>query len=351
MGLASRKKRTASEIAEICGAVLEGDGSLELVGPASLREAEGNHVSFLGNALYRNELDSTRAGAVVLAHEVEVGRDDLALLRCKDPNAAFSRVIEAFLDEAEAPPSGIHGTAWVDPTAKLSPGVCVGANASIGARAVVGADTVIHANVVIGAHATVGERCSLYSGVVIYPNATLGERVIIHGGTVIGSDGFGFDPGPAGWVKVPQCGTVEVGDDVEIGANCAIDRGRFGPTRIGAGAKLDNLVHVAHNVEIGPGALLVAQVGVSGSSRIGTRAILGGQVGVAGHVTVGDGARVGGGSGITKSIEGGADYWGMPAVPKGEELRMRAARRRVPDLLKLVRTLEERVRELEERDR
>jgi UDP-3-O-[3-hydroxymyristoyl] glucosamine N-acyltransferase len=180
---------------------------------------------------------------------------------------------------------------------------------------------------------------------------TVGARCIVHAGTVIGSDGFGFDPTPAGWSKVPQCGTVVVEDDVEIGANCTIDRGRFGATRIGRGSKLDNLVHVAHNVEIGEAVLLVAQVGISGSTRVGDRAILGGKVGVAGHVEIGPGARIGAAGNATKDLPGGQDYWGTPAAPKAVVMRIEAAQRRLPELLKTVRALEQRVAKLEEDDR
>lgn len=351
MGLGIRKTRTASEIAEICGAVLEGDGSVELVGPSTLRDARGDQVSFLGNDLYSGELESTQAGAVVLAHGVKVARDDLALLRCDDPNSAFTRVIGEFQQERELPVAGIHPTAWVDPTASVGLDASVGPNASIGAGAVIGAGAALHANVVVGAGSVVGDACALYPGVVLYPGVTLGERVIVHGGSVIGSDGFGFDPEADGWVKVPQCGTVEIGDDVEIGANCAIDRGRFGPTSIGVGVKIDNLVHIAHNVDVGAGSLLVAQVGISGSARLGRGVILAGKAGVSGHIEVGDGARVGAKSGVTKSIGGDGDYLGMPARPMSQELRVRVAQRRLPELIKTVRALEKRVRELEENQR
>lgn len=348
MGLDKRITRTASEIAEICGATLEGDGSIELVGPASLRDARADQVSFLGNPLYRADLEATAAGAVVVPAGLDVARRDLALLRTDEPNAAFTRVIEAFLDAAEVRPSGVHPTAAVDPDAALGADVAIGPNAVVGAGAELGAGAVVHAGAVVGARARVGAGTVLHAGCVLSPGVQVGAHCVIHAGAVIGSDGFGFDPGPAGWIKVPQCGTVVVEDDVEIGANTTIDRARFGATRIGRGAKLDNLVHVAHNVEIGEGALLIAQVGISGSTRIGARAILAGQVGSVGHVEIGPGARVGGRSVVTKDLPGGADYLGDPARPKAQTLRLQAAQQRLPELVKTIRVLQERVARLEE---
>jgi len=347
LGLETRITRTASEIATICGATLEGDGSVELVGPASLREAEPNQVSFLGNPLYRGELATTSAGAVVVPRGLAVERTDLTLLYSDEPNAAFTRVIDAFLDPRRDGPTGVHPDASVDPTAELGRDVAVGANASIGAGARLGSGVVVHAGAVVGARASVGDGTVLHPGCVLSPGVSVGARCILHAGCVVGSDGFGFDPGPTGWVKVPQCGTVVVEDDVEIGANTTIDRARFGATRIRRGAKLDNLVHVAHNVEVGEGALLIAQVGISGSTRVGARAILAGKVGVVGHVEIGPGARIGGLSVVTKDLPGDADYLGNPARPKAETLRLLAAEQRLPELLKTVRALQERVAKLE----
>jgi UDP-3-O-[3-hydroxymyristoyl] glucosamine N-acyltransferase len=175
---------------------------------------------------------------------------------------------------------------------------------------------------------------------VLYPGVELGRRCLIHAGTVIGSDGFGFDPSPAGWEKVPHFGTVVIGDDVEMGANCAIDRGRFGPTRIGNGVKLDNLVHIAHNVEVEDGALLIAQVGVAGSTRIGKGAILAGQAGIAGHLEIGPGARIGGQSGVGKDVPAGQDQFGTPSREKGEAFRLLALYGKLPELFERVRALE-----------
>lgn len=335
--------RTASELAELCEAVLEGDGALVLVGPAALEEARADQVSFVRSARQAGALNATRAGAVIVPFELPAPRSDLALLRCKDPSRAFSRVVEAFRQPLPAPRPGIHASAVVEPDARIGAGASVGPLCHVGAGAEVGERTVLHAGVVLGPRAKVGPDSVLHAGVVLYDGVELGCRCLIHAGTVIGSDGFGFEPTREGWEKVPQCGTVVVGDDVEMGANCAIDRGRFEATRIGNGVKLDNLVHVAHNVVVEDGALLIAQVGVAGSSRIGARAILAGQAGIAGHIQIGPGARIAAQSGVGRDVPAGQDQFGSPSREKGEAFRLIALYGKLPELFQRVRALEKRL--------
>lgn len=342
-------QRTASELAALCGAVLEGDGGRLLVGPAPLSEANPDQISFLRSARHCAQLESTRAGAVVVPLEVKAERSDLALLRCEDPSRAFSRVVEAFQAEGERPAPGVHPSAVVARDARLGEGVSIGALCVVGALAEVGARVVLHPGVVVGPRARIGADSVLHPGVVLYEGVTLGQRCLLHAGVVIGSDGFGFEPGERGWEKVPQCGTVVVGDDVEIGANCAVDRGRFDATRIGDGVKIDNLVQVGHNVVIGDGALLVAQVGIAGSSRIGERAVLAGQVGVAGHLAIGPGARVAAQSGVGMDLEAGKDYFGTPCREKNEAFRLLALYGKLPELARRLRELEQRLGQAEER--
>jgi UDP-3-O-[3-hydroxymyristoyl] glucosamine N-acyltransferase len=183
--------------------------------------------------------------------------------------------------------------------------------------------------------------------VTLYARVRVGARCVIHSGAVLGADGYGFEPTREGWDKIPQCGTVVVEDDVEIGANVTIDRARFGATRIGRGAKLDNLVQIGHNVVIGEHALVIAQTGIAGSSRVGRRAILAGQVGVAGHVEIGDGARIAGQAGVFSDVPAGADYLGWPARPRGEALRVLALQNKLPELSDRVRELERKLSHLE----
>ena len=336
-------QRTASELAELCGAVLEGDGARVLVGPASLSEARADQVSFLRSARNAPELDGTRAGAVIVPFDLRSQRRDLALLRCQDPSRAFSRVVEVFRPAGARPAPGVDPRAAVARDARLGEGVSIGPGCVVGAGAEIGARCVLHPGVVVGPGARVGEDGELHPGVVLYAGVELGRRCLVHANTVLGSDGFGFEPTRDGWEKVPQCGTVVVGDDVEIGANCAIDRGRFGATSIGHGVKIDNLVHVAHNVVVGDGALLIAQVGVAGSARIGERAVLAGQVGIAGHVEIGPGARIGAQSGVGKDVPAGQDQFGSPSREKGEAFRILTLYWKLPELFQRLRALERRL--------
>jgi UDP-3-O-[3-hydroxymyristoyl] glucosamine N-acyltransferase len=333
-------RRTASELAELCEAVLEGDGARVLVGPAALGDARADQVSFLRSARHAGELERTRAGAVVVPFDLPAHRSDLALLRCRDPSRAFSRVVAAFHPPLPRPEPGVHPSAVVERDVRLGADCSVGPLCHVAAGVELGERVVLHAGVLVGPGAHVGADSVLHAGVVLYDRVRLGRRCLIHSGTVIGADGFGFEPADAGWEKVPQCGTVVVGDDVEMGANCAIDRGRFEATHIGTGVKLDNLVHVAHNVVIEDGALLVAQAGVAGSARIGARAVLAGQVGVVGHLHVGAGARIAAQSGVAKDVPAGEEQFGYPAREKGEAFRLLAAYAKLPELLQRVRALE-----------
>jgi len=338
---------TVSDIARLCDATLEGDGDREVVGPATLSDAGPDEVSFLGNSLYLSELERTNACAVLVGQDVSTERCDLTLLRCANPSRAFTRVIEAFRLPTERPSAGIHPSAIVDPTADLGANVLVGPHAVIGPDARLGAAVVVHGGVHVGARSRIGQRTVLYPRVVLYHDVVLGARCIVHAGAVLGADGFGFEPTETGWEKIPQCGSVEVGDDVEIGANATIDRGRFRATRIGSGTKIDNLVQIAHNVQIGERSLILSQVGVAGSSKVGKGVILAGQVGVVGHVEIGDGARVSAQSGVSKSLPGGKDYFGSPAKPQREALRQVAALGRIDELNRRVEALEMRLSELE----
>jgi len=339
--MATRERTfTLEELAQLCGAELAGDGARRIDGLASLSEAGPSDISFLANPKYRRDFESTRAGAVLVDRRTSSGRAELALLRCADPNRAWTAVIQAFAPAAAAARSGVHPSAAIDPSAEVDPSAWIGPNCSVEAGARVGARAVLHANVALGASTRVGEGSVLHPGVVLYEGVEVGARCIVHAGAVLGSDGFGFERDASGWVKVPQCGTVIVEDEVEIGANCTIDRARFGATRIGRGAKLDNLVHVAHNVRIGARALLIAQVGIAGSSSVGSDAILAGQVGVVGHVAIGNRSSVSAQSGVTGDVPDGAVYSGTPARPRMQSLRSQAQLSRVDSLARRIEALE-----------
>lgn len=340
---------TASELAQALGASLEGDGSRVLTGLAALNEAGPSDVSFLANDKYKPQLDTTEAGCVVVAADEAVGREDLTLLRVENPSRAFSAVIERFRPEPPRPAPGIHPTAVIEAGAEIARDARIGAYCVIAAGARIEEGVTLHPGCQVGVNSRVGRDSELFGRVVLYHEVQVGERCIVHAGTVLGADGFGFEPTATGWDKIPQCGTVVVEDDVEIGANCTVDRGRFGATRIGRGAKIDNLCHVAHNVQIGEASLLVAQVGVAGSSKLGKRVILAGKAGVSGHVTLADGVRVGGLSAVFKDIDEPGDYFGIPAKTSKEFFQHYHRTTKVKGLLKDVKALAKRVQELEER--
>ncbi|MFT5288408.1 MAG: UDP-3-O-[3-hydroxymyristoyl] glucosamine N-acyltransferase [Planctomycetota bacterium] len=343
---------TVADIATLCGAPLVGaelaaHGAGVITGPASLEEAVAGELSFLGNQRYAPALETTHASAVLVPEGTQVERDDLLLLPCANPNRAFTRVVEAYRAPQPTPALGVDPGAHVDPSATIEAGAFVGAGAIVGANAHVAAGAVLHSGAVLGPGSSVGRDTHIHPCAVVGWNVQVGERCIIHAGTVLGSDGFGFEPTATGWVKIPQCGTVVVDDDVEMGANCSIDRGRFGATRIGRGAKLDNLVHVAHNVVVGPNVLLIAQVGLAGSAKLGEWCIIAGQAGVGGHVTVGPKARVAGQTGVSKDVEGGHDYFGTPVQRREVVFRQMAEVRRLPKLVQRVKDLEARLAALE----
>jgi len=339
--------KTLRELAVICGATLDGDGDKVVTGPASLQEAGPTEVSFLANPRYAQLVEDTKAAAVIVNSDYEAPQRDLGILRCEDPNGAFTEVVKAFAAEESLFAPGVDASAVVDPSAEVHPEACVGPLVYVGPGARIERAAVLHPNVTVEDGATVGEETVLQAGVHLLPGVTIGARCALGAGTVIGSEGFGFDQATEGWVKVPQCGTVVLEDEVETGSNVTIDRARFGATRIGCGAKLDNQVHVGHNCVVEKNAMLIAQVGISGSCRVEEGAILAGRVGVTGHNTIGAGARVGGGSIVWSDVEPGSEYLGSPARPKSEFLKMTALSRRLPKLIERVARLEAKIQSLE----
>jgi len=342
--------RTLSTLADLCGATLEGDGALLVRGPASLDEAGPDQISFLNDVRNAGKLADTKAGAVIVPADLQFERAGLALLRAAQPNTAFSTVVLEFAGEWEgpAPEPGVHPQAVVHPTAELGADVSVGPFCVIGADVRIGDGVVLHERVSVQSRCSVGANSTLHAGVVLRPNVHLGARCVLHAGVVLGADGFGYDPAPPqGWQKVPQCGGVRVGDDVEIGAHTCVDRGRFGDTSIGDGVKIDNQVQIGHNCEIGAHSLLCAQVGISGSTTLEPWVVAGGKVAFAGHIRIGQGARLGGAAGAFHDLEGGREYMGLPARPRGEYLRQVTLIQKLPDLKRAVRALEKRIAALE----
>jgi len=264
-----------------------------------------------------------------------------------DPYLAFLRLARAFQAELPMRPRGVHPNAVVDPSARIGQDVSIGACAVVEKDASIADGVTLCPGVFVGVGASVGEGSYLFPNVIVLHAVLLGRRVIVHSGTVLGSDGFGYLQRDGLHEKVPQLGKVVVDDDVEIGANVCIDRATLGETRIGKGVKIDNLVHIAHNVVIGAGALIIAQVGIAGSTRVGERAILAGQAGINGHIEIGAGARIAAQAGVFGDVPAGADYLGWPARPRGEAMRRYALVERLPQMQERLKELERKMRALE----
>ncbi len=331
--------KLATIAAEIGGS-LEGDGELDIGGLASLSEAVCGDISFLANPKYTSEIAATSASAV-LVNVDWVGECPCALIRVKSADRAFAKVAALISPPPVTFTPGISPTAVISDDALIGTDVYIGPHCVIEPKAVVGDRCVLVAGCYIGHSAVLGTACTLHAHVSVRDHSRLGDRVVIHNGTVIGSDGFGYTPDENGvWQKVMQLGIVEVGHDVEIGANVTIDRARFGKTLIGNGVKIDNLVQIAHNVRIADNAVMAAQVGISGSSQIGSHVQLGGQAGLAGHLTVGDGAVVGAQAGVTKSVPAKTFVSGYPAMDHRKAAKMHAHMMRLPELKKKIRKLE-----------
>lgn len=340
---------TLSEIAAVTGGRVEGDEGVRIRSVAPLESAGPDQLSFIANARYQGYLQATRAGAVLVSEDV-AGRvpESLPRLVVPDAHLALYRILPRLHPRPRAEP-GMHPTAVIDASAELADDVRVEAYAVIGAGSHVGPGARI------GTHACVGEGVAIGAGTVVHPHVTLhdgvriGERCVIHSGARIGREGFGFVWADGGHRKVPQVGGCILEDDVEVGANCTIDRGSVGDTVVGAGSKIDSLVHLGHNVRIGRDAILVAQVGVSGSTRVGDGVVLGGQAGVIGHASIGDGARVAARAGVIGDVPAGETYSGYPARPHREALRAQGLLFRLPELVRRLRALERSLRDHQQR--
>jgi UDP-3-O-[3-hydroxymyristoyl] glucosamine N-acyltransferase len=341
--MVSRAEFTLGQLAEALGATLEGDAGRVVTGVAPLESAGPADVSFLTDGRYRAAAQASRAGAFVAG--ADVTGLPAPVLRVAAPQQAM---IDLLLLFHPAPPlvPGVHPSAVVAADARIDATAAVGPLAVIEAGARIGPSTRVGALSYVGAGVEVSEGCVLGPHVTLLTGVRLGRRVLVHPGAVIGADGFGFAFDGAQHRKIPQTGGVVIEDDVEIGANCAIDRATFGNTIVRRGTKIDNLVQLGHNVEVGEHSILVAQVGVSGSSHLGRGVVLAGQVGVADHVSVGDGALVGAQAGVPSDLEAGGRYLGTPARPILEAKRIFAAESRLPELLQRVRALERAVEAL-----
>ncbi len=331
---------TLGELAERVGGEVLGSPARELGGVRTLSEAGPEHLSFLTSPKYLAQAQASAAGAILTGRDARLeGRD---LLQCAQPQLALAQILRLFHPATRHEP-GIHPTAVVGDDCRIAASAAIGPYVVLGRGVEVGEGTVLHPHVVVGEGCRLGAQVVLHPHVVLYPGGTLGDGVEIHAGTVIGSDGFGYATVRGVHHKVPQVGRVEIGADVEIGALTAIDRALLGATTIGSGTKIDNLVQVGHNVVVGERSILCGQAGVAGSARLGAGVVLAGQAGVSGHLEVGDGAQVAAKSAALQPVAAGTAVAGIPALPIAAWRRQQAILRRLPEIWKRLRTVENRM--------
>jgi UDP-3-O-[3-hydroxymyristoyl] glucosamine N-acyltransferase len=332
---------TAEAIAALVGGELIGDGSVAVDSVAPLDRALPNQLSILSSARYAPMMGATRAGVVLVDPELRDTAGASTRIVVKQPAERLLSLLPRLYPQA-APVAGVASTARIERGARLGAGASIGEYALIASGAVVGDRAVVGPHSVVGAGATIGEGARLWPGVVLYPGATIGARTFIHSGARIGCDGFGYVFQNGAHQKIPHVGGCIVGDDVEIGANTTIDRGSIDDTVIGNGTKIDNLVHIAHNVRIGEKCLIMAQVGIAGSVTIGDGAILAGQAGISGHLSIGAGARLAAQAGVFGDIPAGETWSGYPARPHRESLRASAALLKLAGMIRRLEKLLER---------
>jgi UDP-3-O-[3-hydroxymyristoyl] glucosamine N-acyltransferase len=338
---------TAREIAELLGASLEGDGNREISGANTLEQAKEAEAAFVEGPQARKAAASSRAGCLIVPTDMPAlgGR---ALIRVAKPRNAFARLLQALYPSARPEP-GVHAAAVVARSAVIGKGVSIGPYSVIGENVSIGPDCVIEDGVKIGDGCAIGRDCRIHARVAIYPKVSIGDRVILHSGAVIGSDGFGYAFEGGRYEKFPQIGTVEIGNDVEIGANTCVDRAALGATVIGEGSKLDNLVHIGHNCRLGRHVVIAAQTGLSGGVIVDDYVVMGGQVGIGEKAHLKERVVVGGQCGILplKTVPAGVTVWGTPSRPHREYLEKLALLGRLPKLAAEVKDLRKRIKEIE----
>ncbi|MFB3150557.1 MAG: UDP-3-O-(3-hydroxymyristoyl)glucosamine N-acyltransferase [Alphaproteobacteria bacterium] len=347
MGQEVEMELSLGTIQQRIGGEITGDPGAVMTGVNGLGEAAEGDITFAEKARYVEAVRASSAGAIVVGEDFPdlPGRN---LLRIREPRTAFVRVMSLFYRE-EDHPAGVHPSAVVAAGAELGEGVSIGACAVIGEGTRIGRGSVVSAGAHIGRGASIGEDCRIGPNAAVMHGVRLGDRVRVHGCAVIGGDGFGYVWADGHHLKIPQMGTVEIEDDVEIGCNSCVDRATLAVTRVRRGTKIDNQVHIGHNCEIGEDVIITGQVGLSGDVRIGDRAMFGGQACVAEHITIGEDARIGGASVVTKDVQAGETIWGFPSRPMAKVLREMASVARLPRLLARFRDFASRLAGLEER--
>lgn len=333
-----------ADIAALVNGSLTKDGHIRITGAGSIEHAREGEITYIDRAELVAEADSSRASAFIAPKNVPRGQKPMILT--EDPRLAFSKVLEVFAPKPKVY-AGVHPTAVVHETARLGGSVSVGAQAHVGENAEIGDNVVIHPMAYVGHDVRIGDDCVIFPQVYLGDRCVLGNRVVLQPGASVGGDGFGYVQEDGRQRKIPQVGIVIIDDDVEIGANCTVDRATLGATKIGRGTKIDDHVHVAHNVVIGEDCLICGQVGISGSAKIGSRVIMAGQVGVNDHITIGDDIVIGGQAGVFSDLPEPGYYSGYPARPHNHSLRVLAATQKLPELAKRVKAIEKLLAELE----
>jgi len=339
---------SASQIALLINGKIHGDSNASVTSFGKIEEAHAGQLAFLANPKYEDYLYSTKASVIIINEQLELKQPVMAtLIRVPDARTAFATLLAKYQEMTTQQLTGVQQPSYIATSASYGQNVFIGAFAYLGENVKIGNNTKIFQHTFIGDNVRIGNNTILHPGVKIYKNCEIGNNVTIHAGCVIGGDGFGFAPQPDGsFKKVPQIGNVVIEDEVEIGANTTIDRATIGSTLIKTGARLDNLIHIAHNVEVGNKTVIAAQVGISGSTKLGAGVMVGGQAGFVGHVQIGDGAKINAQSGVSKSIEPGKAVTGSPAYDYTAALRSQAISRNLPELEKRVKELEAVVKQL-----
>ena len=324
-------------------------GERSIAGISTLEKATAAALSYLGSNALLHQFAATRAGAVIVQKGLRIpATPHCPVFRVDDADLALAAVLQHFAPPPQRLPDGVDRSARVAPSARIAPTAAIGPNAVIGQRTTIGEGTIIHSGVYVGDDVTVGNSCEIFPNVVVRERITIGNRVTIHAASVLGTDGFGYRWDGQSHLKIPQIGTVVIEDDVEIGSCVCIDRAKFGETRVGHGAKIDNLVQIAHNVAIGPNCIIVAQVGIAGSTTLGANVTLAGQVGIGDHLNIGDGASIAAQSGVTRDIAPHSVARGTPSLPFTQYGREQGALRRLPQLIVQVRLLQKEIEKLKE---
>ncbi|MFT6850380.1 MAG: UDP-3-O-[3-hydroxymyristoyl] glucosamine N-acyltransferase [Sphingobacteriales bacterium] len=341
---------TVGQVSELINGTIEGNVDGKLFTISKIEEGKAGSLTFLANPKYQNFIYTTKATAVIVSNDFIPEKPlSCTLIRVEDAYQSFAKILE-FYNQVVTNKSGIEKNSHIGEGSTYGNGLYLGAFAVIGNNCKIGENVKIHPNVVIGDHVTLGDNTILYAGVNVYTQCHIGKDCMLHSGSIIGSDGFGFAPNADGsYNKVSQIGNVIIEDNVEIGANTTIDRATLGSTIIRKGVKLDNLIQIAHNVEIGENTVIASQAGVSGSTKIGKNCVIGGQVGIVGHITIADGSKINSQSGVAKSIKEENKPWnGSPATHFRDSLRSHAVYRRLPELEKKLEELEQLVRDLKQ---